>query len=235
MAFLELPPEVHLSIFSYLDLPDLAVLSRLAPRLAQLAADPVLHQERLRVVTPSRVRHSLFATSSQGVPLRPTVGDLVHRGVIRGLGIERRWRMGQYFYSQHSIIQYEAGRRLSRQHTRDILSDHLKRRPEALGVLLKSFHGTYILPDVEFATAKISRSLLPTVRKLKWSLHCDQIAKKMRESSHGSQEGQETVNFGVWLEKRGRGVVQDTERVLLALCPGIRGVARRYEALARSI
>ena len=64
-----------------------------------LTTDPVLHTYRLRIVSPSRVNHKLFGLSPQGHTLRPTLVDLVHRGVIKGLGIERRWRMGGYFYS----------------------------------------------------------------------------------------------------------------------------------------
>lgn len=37
---------------------------------------------------------------SHGLALRPTIGDLINRDVIRGLNIERRWRMGVYFYSR---------------------------------------------------------------------------------------------------------------------------------------
>lgn len=86
-------------IVSYLDLPDLACLSRLSLYFARVAADPALHRVRILVVAPSRVSHSLFAVDPQGVYFRPTVGDLVHRGVMRGPGIERKWRMGLYFYS----------------------------------------------------------------------------------------------------------------------------------------
>ena len=69
------------------------------PALIHLTTDPVLHTYRLRIVSPSRVNHKLFGVSPQGHTLRPTLVDLVHRGVIKGLGIERRWRMGGYFYS----------------------------------------------------------------------------------------------------------------------------------------
>jgi len=86
---------------SYLDLPDLASLSLLSPFLARLASDPALHKNRIRITAPSRVKHSLFGLSPKGLALRPTVADLVHRGIMRGLGIERRWRMGIYFYSHH--------------------------------------------------------------------------------------------------------------------------------------
>lgn len=84
---------------SYLDLPDLATVVQASPVLANLASDPVLHRNRLRVITPSRLQHSLYGADQHGLAFRPTIGDLVHRGVICGLGVERRWRMGLYFYS----------------------------------------------------------------------------------------------------------------------------------------
>lgn len=77
-------------------MPDLAQLSTVSPLFRKLASDKALHRLRVLVVAPSRIRHFLFA---QGGNLRPTVGDLVQRGVMRGLGLERRWRDGLYFYS----------------------------------------------------------------------------------------------------------------------------------------
>lgn len=35
-----------------------------------------------------------------GVSLRPNVPELVQRCVLKGLGLERRWRMGQYWLSR---------------------------------------------------------------------------------------------------------------------------------------
>lgn len=84
----------------YLDLPDLACLAEAIPSLSSLTVDPVLHLQRLRIIYPSRVNHSLFGTSAEGHGLRPSISDLVHRGVLRGLNIETRWRMGSYFYSR---------------------------------------------------------------------------------------------------------------------------------------
>lgn len=89
---------------SFLDIPDLAALSRASKALALLTADPVLHRTRLRVVAPSRVRHSLFGRSPEGILLRPTIPELVHRGVMRGLQIERRLRTGAYLYSPHASV-----------------------------------------------------------------------------------------------------------------------------------
>jgi hypothetical protein len=84
---------------SYLDLPDLDTLCTLNSALSKLTSDPILHRNRLRIVAPSRVQHSLFAQGCHGTLLRPSVGDLVRMNVMRGLGIERRWRLGSYFYS----------------------------------------------------------------------------------------------------------------------------------------
>lgn len=84
---------------SFLDFPELACIGSINSQLALLVADPALHRMRLLVVAPSRVSHALFALGPQGLALRPTVGDLVQRGVMRGPGIERKWRMGLYFYS----------------------------------------------------------------------------------------------------------------------------------------
>jgi hypothetical protein len=85
---------------SYLDLPDLGQLSSLNfPFLSALTADPVLHFQRRWIVSLSRVNHGLFGKSKEGHLLRPSVVDLMRRGVMKGLGIERRWRMGMYVYS----------------------------------------------------------------------------------------------------------------------------------------
>jgi len=85
---------------SYLDLPELTYLASLGSTiLSTLSSDPVLHFQRLWVVSPSRVNHHLFGRSKEGHSLRPSVGELVQRGVMKGLGIERRLRLGLYLYS----------------------------------------------------------------------------------------------------------------------------------------
>lgn len=87
---------------SFLDIPDLVALSLVSQPLALLAADPVLHRTRLRVIAPSRVQHSLFGRSPGGILLRPTIAELVHRGVVRGFQIGWRLRTGGYIYSPHA-------------------------------------------------------------------------------------------------------------------------------------
>lgn len=85
---------------SYLDLPELDTLARLSAILFLLTQEPALHRVRLRVVAPSRISHALFGADSGGAFLRPSIPELVHRRVLKGLGLERRWRMGQYWNSR---------------------------------------------------------------------------------------------------------------------------------------
>lgn len=125
MGFLTFPPEIMLHIrtffndtrnrsklslimiaVSYLDLPELAIVAQVAPSLIPLTNDPVLHNHRLRIVYPSRVKHDLFGKSPAGQPFRPTMVDLVRRGVVKGLALERRFRMGAYVYSLNVSICY---------------------------------------------------------------------------------------------------------------------------------
>ncbi|TFY69216.1 hypothetical protein EVJ58_g547 [Rhodofomes roseus] len=222
---LVVPPEVWLHIFSYLDLPELANLARVSPVLACYAEDPVLHHHRLHVVAPSRVSHSLFGQSSDGLPLRPTVSDLVHRGIMRGLGIERRWRAGMYFYSQHMVAQYEVSLRLQRTHAGNVVESALRRRSSTS---LYRIYSARVLPD-ELPSAAISSTLIPAMRKLKWSIQRDRLAKLVKARSEMVREG----GVVAWLEDRGKAVMRrENERVRLALCPGIGGTVRFYENLS---
>jgi len=249
---------LQVNLVTFLDIPDLAALSQLSPVLAVLASDPALHRTRILVVAPSRVSHSLFGRSLHGVALRPTIRDLVDRGVMRGLGIVRRWRMGLYFYSPHvcfmyncsvmpvslqlitifslqSVKQYENGLRLQRRQASTIISSYLYRRSSVPGTL-RTLHQSHILPDVESSSLTISRSLLPVMRKLKWSIQKDQLARVFRRRTCFSSVAgceDEVTGFSAWLETKGRGIVKDGERVRLAICPGIRQIVGCYENLTQ--
>ena len=225
----DIPLEILLHILSYLDLPDLASLSKVSVLFAYLAKDPVLHRTRLRLVAPSRIAHSLFAKSPMGIPFRPTVSDLVQRNILRGLQIERRWRMGVYFYSPHSVKQYESGLRLQRRHTKYILSAHLRGRGFGIAPLQK-LHRAQVYPDVESSSPRVSRTLLPVVRQLKWSIQRDRMAKIIRESAGPLAHGG-LAALGGWIERQGPGIVPESERVRLALCPDVRKVIAHYELL----
>ncbi|TFK56716.1 hypothetical protein OE88DRAFT_1803384 [Heliocybe sulcata] len=227
---LELPPEIVLHILTYLDLPELSVLSKSSPVLACLAADPVLQRFRLLVVAPSRVQHALYGVGPRGVALRPTVGDLIHRGVIRGLGVERRWRLGLYIYSPFSVKQYENLIKLQRRHTCDVLSIHFRRRSVAREKALDALCNARVLPDAESSSLTISRSLLPVMRKLKWSIQRDQLAQMVRDKALVARG---PGGPAAWLEAKGRTVMIESERLRLALCPGVRKIVKFYEGLGR--
>ncbi|KAH9948177.1 hypothetical protein B0H21DRAFT_690523 [Amylocystis lapponica] len=220
------PPEILLYIFSFLDLPDLASVGQLSPTLACLSEDPVLHRLRLQVVAPSRVSHSLFAQSPAGVPLRPTVGDLVHRGIMRGLGVERRWRAGMYFHSKNMVTQYENSLRLQRTHAANVVESTLRRRSSTTRSRMYSVR---VLPD-EAPLGAISPALFSVMRRLKWSIQRDQLARFVKDRSDMVHNG----GVVAWLEGRGKAVMRrEHERVRLAVCPGISGIVKFYENLAR--
>ena len=91
---------------------------------------------------------------------------------------------------------------------------------------LQRLCSTHVFPDVESSSLNIvSRSLLPTMRKLKWSLQCDKLAKVFKMSGA-------SVSICEWLEKgdsQGRKVLQEGEKVRLAVCPNIRSKVGFYE------
>lgn len=242
-------------LVSFLDIPDLAALSRVSKALALLTADPVLHRTRLRVVAPSRVQHSLFGRSPEGILLRPTISQLVHRGVMRGLQIERRLRAGAYLYSPHASVaerplppvcrahallqaakQYENTMRIQQTHTKVLLSSYLRTRlspPTAL----KSLHYLHVLPDIESSILSVSRSLLPVVHKLKWSIQKDNMSRVVRAHTFGAMNPNELSHpfnggFGIWAELKGANIFGDSERVRLALCPDVRKMIKFYEEMA---
>src|ERR1700733_7977951 len=112
-----------------------------------------------------------------------------------------------------SVKQYETGIRLQRRQTRTILSSHLDRLSSVTGpcTSLQTLHQSHILPDVESSSLAISRSLLPVMRKLKWSLQKDRLAKILRDhtwigtgaaAAAGRVSG--LAGFGEWLDTKGK-------------------------------
>jgi len=172
---------------SYLDVPELSALAYTCHYLASLAADPILQRTRLLVVTPSRLSHSLFAIGPEGSPLRPTILDLIRRGVIKGLGIERRSRAGLYLYSALSVANYEKSVLLQRDYASNVVSSKLRRWSHHSNPL-KTLYKTHVLPDIESSSPFISRSLLPVVRRLKWSIQRDRLSRVLQSRTVPSRE-----------------------------------------------
>jgi len=255
---LTIPPEIILRILSYLDIPDLTSLSRATPQLAVLTSDPILHRDRLRLTAPSRVAHSLFGASPGGVLLRPNVGELLQRGVMKGLGIERRWRTGAYFYSPRMASIYENALRLHRVHAQNLISIVLRdnfRSSNPSGLV-----PPYPIPerfDIYGVTeglkkskpGVVSRTLFPTIRSLRWSFKRDQVSQVVRRAggigalfagrkSADDESDTPDRRVALWIEKQGPKLIPDSssglevERTRLALCPDVGKIIRFYEGLS---
>ena len=104
-------------------------------------------------------------------------------------------------------------------------------RKQANPLLLLASSNVNVVPDIESCSPYIARSLLPTVRKLKWSIQRDTFARLIKAQfyKNGGKAG-----FEKWLfEGRGREVVREGEKLRLAICPDIRQRVVFFEALAR--
>ncbi|KAL3421811.1 F-box domain-containing protein [Phlyctema vagabunda] len=134
-----LPDELLLLILSYLDVPDLLAISRVAHHLRHLSTDPVLHMARLRRSSLSLSRslsqrrslaelmqHRIYITRTslaaralgrnlikiklnRALPLRPTASTLVEKGVLPR----------ETTYLAPSLI--ETKRRIERERVKDVL------------------------------------------------------------------------------------------------------------------
>jgi len=68
------------------------------------------------------------------------------------------------------------------------------------------------------------------MRQLKWSIQRDALANKVRSVKAGALELGNS-GLGNWIELKGQSIVEDCERVRLALCPDIRRMVKFYESL----
>jgi hypothetical protein len=74
------------------------------------------------------------------------------------------------------------------------------------------------------------------MHQLKWSIQRDKLAKVVRDGvcvGGTSADNESRAGLAAWIEAKGKGIVQDGERVRLALCPGIRKIVGFYENLGR--
>lgn len=131
-----------------------------------------------------------------------------------------------------SVKQYETSLRLQRTHVRNILSTYFQTRSKSslTADALRSLHSSGVLPDVESSSPSISRILLPVVRKLKWCIQKDRLAKMVRRQEGPVGSGGDAIS---WYEGRGKGLLKEGERVRLAICPGVRKFVVFYENLGK--
>jgi hypothetical protein len=135
--------------------------------------------------------------------------------------------------------------RLKRKHIVNALSRNLRRRSntssgESGKGSLDALHNALVLPDAESARLSVSRSLLPRIRKLKWAIQRDTFALAARTGSvlHLASADPgiydlSRLRLGKWIEAKGQAVMQDNERVRLAICPDVRKIIGHYEQLSR--
>jgi len=150
---------------------------------------------------------------------------------------------------------YENAIRLHRLHAQTLIStvlrDRLQSSDSAVGLIAGRF-------DIYGSTeglkrskpGVVSRTLLPTIRNLRWSLKRDQVSRVVRGASgigalfarRGSTYGGSDVtpDRGVakWIEKQGPRMIPDSssglevERTRLALCPDVGKIIKFYEGLS---
>lgn len=123
------------------------------------------------------------------------------------------------------VRQYECSLRLQWTHARDVLAHSLcARSPGAR----ETFYHTRVLPR-ETSAAPVSARLVSTVRRLRWALQRDRLARFVKDRSEMVEKGGAVA----WLESKGRAALwRENERVRLAVCPGIKGIVKFYEQLA---
>jgi len=111
---------------------------------------------------------------------------------------------------------------------------------------LLSLCSTHVLPDIEVSFPGVARSLLPTMRKLKWCLQKDRLAREFKRCGKAV-----AVGLGIWLSE-GEGeifdgdvekeierkrmrkrIFGDGEKVRLALCPDVKQRVGFFEKLGR--
>jgi hypothetical protein len=174
--------------------------------------------------------------------------------VMRGIGIERRWRLGIYFYSsqvrmtapnptglvllpytdlsrphiltlpQQSVKIYESSLRLEHARVVRVLSNHLTNRKPHPKQAASL--DRVILPS-ETNSPLVSRRLLPVIARLKWSMKRDGLARRVRGSSAKGSDGPRW-----WIEGSGRILIHEGERIRLAVCPGVRKFVKFFEQLS---
>ena len=137
--------------------------------------------------------------------------------------------------------QFETSQRLQRTRVVRVLTVHIQHMCASQSAALQSLHTARVLPDEEGNSPAVARSLLPIMRRLKWSIRRDILAKKVRarEGREGESDSSELEMKGpagallLWLEGKGRGLWKEHERLRLAICPSITKNIRYCESLGK--
>jgi len=156
------------------------------------------------------------------------------------------------------VSVYESALRVHRLHAQNLISTVLRdhfRSLDASGLV-----PPYPIPersDIYGATeglkkskpGVVSRTLLPTIRSLRWSFRCDQVSRVVRGASgigalfagrRFTDDESDTPDrrVAMWIERQGPKLIPDSssglevERTRLALCPDVGRIIRFYEGLS---
>ena len=147
-----------------------------------------------------------------------------------GLSLHENDDFTTYVKLFQSVAQYENSLQLARRHAGDVISVQLKRRSASPRDVLNSLHTAGVLPDIESSSLMLSRSLLPVIHQLKWSFQRDALSRTVK-GFRGITD--RIIDFGAWFERTGHHIVEDNERVRLAICPDITKIIAFYEGLGR--
>lgn len=125
------------------------------------------------------------------------------------------------------VRQYECTSRLQWTHARTVLAHTLRTR--SIPAVREAFYHTRVLPR-DTSCKHVAAPLVSAVRRLRWAIQRDRLAHFVKDRSNMAKNG----GLVKWLESNGRSVMsRENERVRLAVCPGIKGIVKYYEGLAR--
>lgn len=124
---------------------------------------------------------------------------------------------------------YESSLRLEHARIIRVLTHHLNDRVQGLNVTR-----AVVLPS-ETVSPLVSRRLLPVIARLKWSMKRDKLARRVRVNSPEGGMITDVDHFKTWFESSGRLLIPESERIRLAICPGVGRFVKIFEGLATSI
>ncbi|KAL1407240.1 hypothetical protein Q8F55_006657 [Vanrija albida] len=215
LGFLALPPELATRILLFLAPDDLGVLSRTVEPLAGVERDAYLWSVWISQTAPSRIHHAL----SSPLHPRPDAAELVRRGTLRGIAVINGVKAGMYWGSDTAVRLSSIHEKLSSDRRRRKLTAALHMRPDPSRLVAAG-----ILPPAAPTAAAMIRA---RAHALEGARKRDTIRRALRGFGVGSRRFEDVAPTGVWKDRG--------ERVLLALCPGIKEKQRFFEALARGL
>ena len=123
------------------------------------------------------------------------------------------------------VTLYENSIRLQRVHAGHVVASNLRRRSADSW---KTLCSTRVVPDALSSSIcfSISQTLMPVIRKLRWSFQKDRFSRMMRDARGVGKYG----GIAAWIEDN-PSKIHEGERARLAVCPSVRKNVQFYENL----